>query len=364
MKIAKATRKYEAWLSKYCGIVEDDLLLKHQRMAENLFYFLRATFYRWMELWEETCPELAGAPNLLAVGDLHVENFGTWRDIEGRLVWGINDFDEVYPMPYTVDLVRLAVSAHLAAGAGHLAIKPGHACGAILEGYRGGLAAGGDPFILEHKHDWLRSLATNELRNPVHFWEKMDKLARPKGPVPRSALKALARMMPEQGLMLDIRHRVAGLGSLGRARYVALANWRGGRVAREAKALAPSAIVWAKGGKGSKRIFYQKILRSSVRCLDPFVELKGRWIVRRLAPHCSRVELTSLPKERDEIKLLHAMGWETANVHLGSPRCIKAVRRNLDGLPANWLHAAAQQMMKATLSDWEKWKEAVHKTMG
>ena len=30
----------------------------------------------------------------LSVGDLHVENFGTWRDSEGRLIWGINDFDE------------------------------------------------------------------------------------------------------------------------------------------------------------------------------------------------------------------------------------------------------------------------------
>jgi len=31
---------------------------------------------------------------VLAVGDLHVENFGTWRDAEGRLIWGVNDFDE------------------------------------------------------------------------------------------------------------------------------------------------------------------------------------------------------------------------------------------------------------------------------
>ena len=34
--------------------------------------------------------------------------YGTWRDTEGRLVWGINDFDEAYPSPYTNDLVRLA----------------------------------------------------------------------------------------------------------------------------------------------------------------------------------------------------------------------------------------------------------------
>ena len=48
---------------------------------------------------------------MLAVGDLHVENFGTWRDADGRLCWGINDFDEADRLPYTNDLVRLAASA-------------------------------------------------------------------------------------------------------------------------------------------------------------------------------------------------------------------------------------------------------------
>src|SRR5438445_5345090 len=105
-------------------------------MAGGVFPFLRATFYRWMQRWPEVCPELAKAPAVLAVGDLHVENFGTWRDIEGRLIWGVNDFDEAYPMAYTNDLVRLAVSAHLAARTAHLAVKTEDACDVILDGYR------------------------------------------------------------------------------------------------------------------------------------------------------------------------------------------------------------------------------------
>ena len=42
------------------------------------------------------------------------ENFGTWRDAEGRLIWGVNDFDEAARMPYALDIVRLATSAVLA----------------------------------------------------------------------------------------------------------------------------------------------------------------------------------------------------------------------------------------------------------
>ena len=59
--------------------------------------------------------DLATGPEVLAVGYLHIENFGTWRDAEGRLVWGINDFDEACRMPYAIDLVRLAASAVIAA---------------------------------------------------------------------------------------------------------------------------------------------------------------------------------------------------------------------------------------------------------
>ncbi len=122
MNIHKATESFETWVAKHIQIVRPDLELKHEQMAASVFSFFRATFYRWLQLWEEVCSNLTGAPELLAVGDLHVENFGTWRDIEGRLIWGINDFDEVYPMPYTIDLVRLVTSAHLAIGEEHLAM--------------------------------------------------------------------------------------------------------------------------------------------------------------------------------------------------------------------------------------------------
>src|SRR5712691_1636427 len=98
MNIQEATQVYEAWLAKQTPIVGQDLGKKHKEMARKAFPFLRATFYRWAQLWPELCPELARAQTVLAVGDLHVENFGTWRDSEGRLIWGVNDFDEACPM--------------------------------------------------------------------------------------------------------------------------------------------------------------------------------------------------------------------------------------------------------------------------
>jgi hypothetical protein len=357
MNIQKATQSYQRWLGKYLNLIPADLRKKHEAMAEAAFPYFRATFYRWMQLWSERKEPWAHTSEVLAIGDLHVENFGTWRDIEGRLVWGVNDFDEVYPLPFTLDLIRLAASAHLAIDGAHLSIGPGDACNALLEGYSKGLDSGGQAMVLAEHHDWLRHMVTGGLRDPVLFWRKMDELVTLRKAVPKTASRALERMLPQKGLGYRVVHRQAGLGSLGRERYVALAEFRGGQVAREAKALAPSACVWAAGKKASTRIRYGEILKCAVRCMDPFVQQEGRWIVRRLAPDCSRIELASMPKVRDEAKLLYSMGFETANIHLGTKGAAKRIPPAIEKLPAHWLHDAAETMMSVTIKDWKAWKK-------
>jgi hypothetical protein len=357
MNVVKATRDFEAWLALRTHIDKKDLLLKHQRMKAELFPFFRATYYRWAQLWPDICPDLAKAPRVLAVGDLHVENFGTWRDVEGRLIWGVNDFDEAWQMAYTIDLVRLAVSAHLAVEAGKLPLKREDVCGTLLEGYRESVKEEGCAFVLAERHQWLRLIAENQLREPIPFWQKMDALPTVKTEVPISAVDAIEHLMPAPGIKYRLAHRTAGLGSLGHARYVAIADWHGGRIAREAKALVPSAAGWAQKQKGPAEILYQTIINRAVRCPDPFVQLRGRWIVRRLGPLCSRIELASLGAPSTELRLLHAMGWEIANIHLGTPSARKNILRHLDKQKGRWLHHAAEAMLEAVREDWNVWKK-------
>jgi len=357
MNIQQATERYEAWLKSRLALIPADLELKHQRMAESPFPFLRATFYRWAERWPEVCPDLAAAPPVLAVGDLHVDNFGTWRDAEGRLVWGINDFDEACPMPYANDLVRLAASALLAAGENHLSLASADACDAILQGYVEMLAKGGCPFVLAERHRWLREAALGNLRDPVKFWEKLDALAPVAETIAPEVIAVLKRWLPEKGLSYRVVHRIAGLGSLGRQRLVALADWRGGTIAREAKALAVSACLWQDAAAASGEILYGKILETAIRMPDPWVRQCGSWIVRRLAPDCSRIELAALAKDRDEEKLLYAMGQETANVQLGDRRATAAIQSDLPQRQPHWLRKAAEAMADATEDDWKQWKK-------
>jgi hypothetical protein len=356
-----STRAYEEWLSQQLEIVPEDLARKHQLMREAIFPFFRATFYRWAQLWPEVCSECADAPELLAVGDLHVENFGTWRDVEGRLIWGMNDFDEASTMPYTIDLVRLAASAHLAIESEQLRIAHRDACGAILDGYKACLKAGGVPWVLGGKHAWLYEMVKPSLRDPPLYWQKLEGLPSYAGKVPGTVRRGLERLMPDgcSSSKPRIVHRVAGLGSLGRQRFVSLVDFKGGPLCREAKALAPSAWDWARGlskkDVPSQKIRYQKALDTAVRAIDPFVRLQGKWIVRRLAPDCSRIDLAAFPREKDEARLLNAMGWETANLHIGG-RSTKAILADLGKRRENWLHKAAANMVAATRNDWKEWQ--------
>lgn len=361
MNIVKSTRQFEAWLAQHTRIVEKDLRLKHVSMRSAVFPFLRATFYRWAQLWPEICADQSKAPRVLAVGDLHVENFGTWRDIEGRLIWGVNDFDESYPLPYTNDLIRLAVSAHLASEAGHLSLKKQDICDALLDGYLQTMQDGGIPFVLEEQNDWLRRIALTDLRDPVRFWHKMEALPSATHDVPVSAVDAMEHLFPARELEYRIATRVAGLGSLGHARYVAIAKWKEHWIAREAKALVPSSCYWAGNHHGPHEILYQSIIARAVRCPDPFVHLRGQWIVRRLSPHCSRIELAGMEVQGSELNLLHAMGKETANIHLGTKSALKNILRHTGKQKRKWLHEATERMLEKVSDDWKTWKKEGYK---
>jgi hypothetical protein len=218
------------------------------------------------------------------------------------------------------------------------------------------LRIGGLPFVLGEQNEWLRQIAESKLRDPVLFWAKMDALPTIKETPPISAIDAIEHLLPSRELPYRLARRVAGLGSLGHARYVAIADWHGGRIAREAKAVVSSACDWVKGRHGSSEILYQALLSCSVRCSDPFVQLRGRWIVRRLSPHCSRIELAALRAPGKELRLLRAMGWETANIHLGTKTARKSILAHMKRQKGKWLHRATEEMLKVVREDWKTWR--------
>jgi hypothetical protein len=122
--------------------------------------------------------------------------------------------------------------------------------------------------------------------------------------------------------------------------------------------MLPSACVWAQGKPVSESPRLPAVWLQAVRCQDPFLRVAGQWLLRRLAPHCSRIELSSLPKKREEEHLLRAMGWETANVHLGTRGAAETIGRDLAAQPARWLQEGAEKMVDGVTEDWHAWKHA------
>lgn len=356
MNILAATKSYEQWMRRCTHVVEADLRYKHEQMRKDPFLFFRSTFYRWAQLWPEVCREFCQAPKVLAVGDLHVGSFGTWRDSEGRMCWGVDDFDESYPLPYTNDLVRLATSVKLGVDAENLTIKFKHGCEAILEGYRETLRSEGRPFVLAEEQQSLEKLGIDAIKPPEDFWPKLNRRPAVIHGFPSTARRAIEKTFPDRNVAYKIVRREAGHGSLGQQRFVAIARWCGAFIAREAKATTPSSCVWLTGKVDHRETYYQRAMTSAVRSHDPYQEMVGAWLIRRLSPDANPIEIEDLPKQRDEMILLQAMGAEAANVHLGTRRQRKKILSDLQRRKLGWLRHAAKEMAKATERDWKKYR--------
>ncbi|MEW1903906.1 DUF2252 domain-containing protein [Streptomyces sp. NPDC056488] len=91
--------------------------VKFRKMAGSAFAFYRGTaclFYADLEREAHGGPYLDERTGRVWIhGDLHAENFGTYMNANGRLIFNVNDFDEAYVGPFTWDLKRLAASLAL-----------------------------------------------------------------------------------------------------------------------------------------------------------------------------------------------------------------------------------------------------------
>lgn len=313
MGIGAATAAYEAWLRTRCAVVETDLKRKHALMREAAFPFLRATYYRWAGRIEVMLPRLAAEPSVLAVGDAHVENFGTWRDAEGRPVWGVNDFDEAAGMPWPFDLVRLATSARLVPEG---SLSKRDTAAAILDDYEDGLNTP-RPALLDK-----RDMAPCPPRR-VHGRVARPILGEAGRPVGRNPTGARAR---------------GPARSPARARFVTAtpggaAEWYG------RKAVVPSAWDWAHG-HDSQPGAAMALAAGAFRAPDAWFVMRGGWVVRRLAADGRKAEPSEDASKALRAELPQAVGSEVGVLHAAFP-ARAVVGASLATFPRDWLRRSA-----------------------
>jgi hypothetical protein len=345
--LVRDVARYERWLHDRCDVVKDDLDFKHTRMREDAFVFLRATYFRWARTIEDVCPELAKAPRVLCIGDTHVENFGTWRDAEARHVWGVNDFDEAAVMPYPYDLVRLLTSARLSP---HLRVAPKRAADAILEGYVEGLQTP-SPVLLDEGAPWFRGVVRHLEDGASEFWVEVVKY--PDADPPGKIQRALRHSLPSDAVVQRYATRRKGGGGLGRPRYLAIADWRGGLIVREAKAAVPSAWDWARAR--GRRSRFLDLAYGAFRSPDPSLMVSNGYLFRRVAPDSRKLDLKDVAKDGLSLTVLSAMGRDVGSIHAAHRRATLIASDLERRGGGSWLHDAAGRAQQAVEADYATW---------
>ena len=115
---------------------------KYAAMRADAFAFLRGTCHLFYEDWPPTSP-LNEAPQTWICGDLHLENFGSYKGDHRLTYFDLTDFDEAVLAPCTWDLARfltsVLVGAHILQIEARLALA---LCTVFLQAYTAALVDG------------------------------------------------------------------------------------------------------------------------------------------------------------------------------------------------------------------------------
>ncbi len=194
-------------------------------------------------------PAFAAAPIAWLCGDLHVENFGTYKGDNRLTYFDVNDFDDAAAGPLTLDVVRFLAS--ILVGAEEWGVEETEALSVAQRAavaYASELAAAKPSWIERESAKGLvkRLFAQASGRSRTEF---LDRLTSRKGkrrrlvvdgqhllPASDDDVAAVTAMVRSVGAaardedffqVLDVARRIAGVGSVGSARMVALVEGRG-----------------------------------------------------------------------------------------------------------------------------------------
>jgi len=242
------------------------LQLKYRAMRESPFAFLRGSchlFYRRLPRGGV----FRDAPNVWACGDLHLENFGSYKGDNRLTYFDVNDFDESAIAPASWDLVRFLTSLEVAAaGMAISAAKVERLCRGFVDAYGTALSMGKAYWIERDTADGLVRALLDDLRKRERaafiagrtVVKGKRRLLRTDGDkaLPASTaqrervvefMRGFAKHEPEPGFyrVLDVARRIAGTGSLGVDRYVVLVEGKGppdGNYLLDLKQTLPSSL--------------------------------------------------------------------------------------------------------------------------
>lgn len=378
------------------------LALKYRKMAATLFGYFRGINHLFHADWPREA-WLERMPSVWLNGDLHIENFGTYRGDNRLVYFDIGDFDDGALGPLGRDLIRFMVGVHMAGHEmGFAARRAGELNRIFLSSYRAALIDGKARWIERRTAEGVigELLAKLERRTQADLLAKRTILKQGKRRLRIDTGKALAlapeerarvvrfmkrfaegRMHPGFFKVLDVAQRVAGVGALGLKRYVALVEGDGGRdgaalidlKTQNGSTLMPRLKQRQPrfGSEAARVVAIETRMQAVGPAFLTAARIAGRsFTLRELQPSADKLDLSTTHPDRAAFEnVIAAMGELTAWAQL---RCagrdgaapidgLMAFARNADwsrplvGLAKDWaatIHADWRGFRDSKLASW------------
>ena len=391
----------DAIISNNAGRDPERLAMKYAKMAQSPFIFLRGACH----LFYDALPDSSlfrDAPLAWCCGDLHFENFGSYKGDNRQVYFDINDYDEAALAPVTWDIVRLLTSIQCGAETLHAThaetLEVNRHC---LDTYRHALM-NGKPLRVERETSvgLVNQLLSNlQARKRADFLDKRTIRKNHQRSLKLDGVKALpasdeqkktvtkfmksfSASQPDPGFfeVLDVARRIAGTGSLGVERFMVLVKGKGspdGNYLLDIKEAKPSAMAphlaririkqptWPD--EASRVVTVQNRMQAVDHAFLHPVKLDGLpCILKGLQPSEDRVAIGDWGTNLDRLKeVVGTMGRILAWDQLRASG--RSGAANADDLiafaqRADWsteMLDAATQMTLTTGKQWQEFTEAV-----
>ncbi|MBS0446944.1 MAG: DUF2252 family protein [Proteobacteria bacterium] len=307
------------------GREPERLALKLKRMRADAFAFFRGSNHLYCRRLAED-GSLPKAPAVWSCGDLHVENFGSYKGDDRLVCFDINDFDDALLAPASWDVVRVLASILVGAASMHAGAADAEALAAcFVDAYASALGAGKALRIeRETSTGAVRALfEAAAMRKRRAFLDERTTLAggrrklridgRRTLALDAEARKRVAAIVDSHGAttrdprfydVLDAARRIAGIGSLGLERCVVLVRGKGspdGNYLLDLKLAQPPAPrrvlrdvvrqpAWPSEAHRVVAI-EQRMQAVAVAFLHPIVDGRSSYVLRALQPSEDRLAL-------------------------------------------------------------------------
>jgi uncharacterized protein (DUF2252 family) len=322
---------------------------KYASLRKNAFTFFRGTCHLFYHDLHDNLTRSV-APSVWICGDLHLENFGTYKGDDRQIYFGINDFDEGGLAACTWDVARLVTSIFVAITSLDIDLSAGRTLAqSYLNSYAQALTTGRiRAIVADNAHGLVEDLLIGlQQRKRISLLDARTELIKGRRylrfdrekvlKIDKQLYRHIAETIhnwadtqanPEFFEVLDIGFRLAGTGSLGLDRYLILVNGKGladRNYLLDFKQQPISTLQpyftkiqpqWANQATRVLRI--QQLVQSAPPALAAAIEFDRRsYFLRELQPTQDKIDLKATKFSLAQLdRLIDTMALVTASAHL------------------------------------------------